>query len=349
MSKHIVLNCGYGNGPYLRSAEIALATANALNGDWKIIVPLLYGEKQRRIMHEEFGDEPRFIWDEEFGQLHRSVFFSGEPYANFLAQWTENVESVSTQTNDYLADTYGDSIAMEISRAPLLNLSTKRKYFNSFSRTSDILQAALAVAEIAIGNMVLASATEKMRILEESYDAHFISIPGTFEPRPSDIAIPPSTKPKSFSEDIEPGVYVTCSGIPNVTSLQEIADSFGLPIYTNDNEKISGATRLPPSALSSRQIVAHIARSGWGAVWSSLLTETPLITPTYDTDDDPEIFFNNRRITELGIGAVWKNQTSEEVAAMRPVISAYKNTLTEQFGGMSGAELAAEKIAALEV
>lgn len=349
MKQYIVLNCGYGNGPYLRATEIALAVTKQIPGEWGIVVPHVYGDRQHRILQEEFGVQRSLILDEQFGSITKKVFFDGTSYAQFLQHWLDHADDISQEARHYLQITYGNDIAMEISRAPLLTLGIDHAYFNSFSRTSDILTASVGNDAIAISDTLLQQAVNKMKELEDAFRAYFISVPGTFAPKDGDIPIPPTAIEKPWTETIERGVYVTTSGIPNTESLTQITEALQMPVYTNNAAKIPGALELPPSALASEHIVAHIARAGWGAIWSSILTETPLITLPYSSTDDPEIYFNNGRIAELGIGAVWNGQSVKLVESMKSDVCAYKSALLEQFDGKKGAEIAAEKIATLEV
>jgi len=348
MTKVIIINCGYGNGPYLRATEIALAVTKLLNEEWKIVVPHVYGDRQARIMKEEFGDHPSITLDPTLGALLKTLFFDGTSYSAFLTHWLTHVDEVSTSMCNYIKSTYGN-IYTEISRAPLAMLGAQHSYYNSFSRTSQILQRSIGNDAIAIEDTLLTQAAKKMKHLEDGYDEHFISIPGTFAPESNDIPIPPSANTKTWSDDLELGVYVTVSGIPNVDSLTQITDALGVPVYTNDASKIPNGIELPPEILMSKKIVAHIARAGWGAAWSSLLSETPLITLPYTSTDDPEIYFNNIRIQEIGVGTVWNNQTLEDIYDMQSSVSSYKTMLNEQFEGKNGATIAAEKIATLAV
>ena len=81
--RYIVTNFAYGTGPYLRTTELAIAVNNRLQRLGKerlgIIVPLVYGEKQIRVMREEFGEHQKafpgeILFDEALGDIIRSVF-----------------------------------------------------------------------------------------------------------------------------------------------------------------------------------------------------------------------------------------------------------------------------------
>lgn len=343
----IVCNPSYGNNPYIRTTEMALMLSDKLGGDIAVVVPHVYGARQRRILLEEFGNDRRILLDEKFGSILRSLFFDGNVYEEYLIQWMTSVDHVSQEASAYLHQSY--DILCEISRSPLVRLGIEPAYYHAWSRTSDVLKRAIAEPNITINASVLSAAAKKFRELESPYHLHLISIPGTFDPREGDAVIPlAASLPLEGEQDPREGVYITVSGIPDVASLQTIADRTGLPLFASDTAKIHGATQAHPGMLQNGKIVAHIARAGWGAIGTSIMTGTPIIAPEYQAHEDPEIFFNLRRMEELGLGIVFRNQTSTElmqaIEALRPSIHALRRGLLKRFGGMDGADVGAEII-----
>jgi len=343
----IVCNPCYGNNPYIRTAEMALKLSDKLGGKVFVVIPHIYGEQQKRILTEEFGHDARVILDEEFGSILRSVFFEGDSYKQFLQQWLNTVDDASNKAMTHLKKTY--DIVCEISRSPLLDLGITPAFYNSWSRISDVLERAIGEPAIALDHELLTTASKKMRALESHYSAHFISVPGTFEPNKNDIAIPLSTS-TLISDDqvVERGVYVTVSGIPHVESLQTIADALNVKIYSSDSSKIRGSQHALPGILKHSQIVAHIARAGWGAIGKSIATGVPLIVQPYQKNEDPEIYFNIQRIEELGLGVQFSGQNSDELLkileGLRPRIQEYKESLLRRFGTLDGASIAVESM-----
>ena len=76
--KYIILNFSSGFGPFLRTTELAVAVNNLLaeklGQRLGIIVPLVYGERQKNIMLEMFGDiinrwPAELVLAEELGDL----------------------------------------------------------------------------------------------------------------------------------------------------------------------------------------------------------------------------------------------------------------------------------------
>lgn len=342
----IICNPSYGNNPYLRTAEMALELRTKLGEEVSVVVPDLYGDKQRRILREEFGDVP-IIVDSTFGTILSTVCFDGTSFTVFLGRWLSGVDSASAAAKKHLEETY--DIVCEISRAPLLELGITPAYYNSWSRLSELYKRA-AEEDVGIDPALLKKASKRMERIEAGYRMHLVNVPGTFDPGPDDIAIPLSAPLSLIEKDPGgSGVYVTTSGIPQTASLQHIAECFGVAIYANDPSRLPGAHKAHPSILASGKMTAHIARAGWGSIWTSILTETPIVTPAYVKDEDPEIFFNNARIQELGLGTVFADQSGEElmeeVQRLRPRITAYKQTLLKQFGTLEGSKVAADHIA----
>ena len=332
----IICNPGYGNGPYLRCTELALAVRKDLGRPFPIVMPLLYGEKQKRILCEEIGDID-IIFDETLGELITSIAYDGKNYDAFLQEWNANVDSINAKAAEHIRNTYSD-VAMEVARSPLLNFGIHPAYCLLFARTSDILKQTK-------GN---ASATIRMRELEDHFAMRFVTEPGTFATHDvTDTPVPMTASLKHDDTDVQtPSMYVTASGIPKNKMVQQII----LPCFTNMPERIPGSAYASPHVLRNPNIVLHIARSGWGSVWMSLLSETPLVTPPYHTGDDPEIALNNKRIVELGIGIIYAGQNAEELLRLtepcKQRIHAYKEELLARFGTLDGAGEAARHIAA---
>lgn len=345
--KTIICNPSYGNNPYIRTTEMALAWSDKLGGNISVVVPHVYGEKQARILREHFGEDQRLILDETFGAMLRKVFFDGTSYSAFLRQWMEQVDDVSKEAQEYLHSTY--DIQCEIARAPLLDLGITPAFYNSWSRVSRIARRAIREPLINLDRTLLEQAAARMEALETRYALHMISVPGTFEPAMTDIPIPLRlATPEPSDDTVNRGIYVTVSGIPKVSSLLCIVDHLRMKTYTNDSSRIHGAVHASPGILWKPEIIAHIARAGWGSAGMSLASGTPLILPPYENDEDPEIFFNIRRIEELGLGIAFTGQTPNEllnaIEELRPRIVAYRQELLQRFGTMNGAQVATEKI-----
>lgn len=365
--RYIVINISYGNGPYLRMTELAIALNNILerNGQERrqIIVPLLYGSRQSRIMEEELGplmtqhaNDVRL--DEDLGNLFSPLLYAHETYGTYLERWLQKIDNTEKEIATYLRKTYGTSIDIELNRAPRVLLGTgATSYLVSFASTAEILERAQRTREIPIDTDLLQRCSKKMRAIEESSRIHFLSTPGTFTWDQSrhaflrnEVATPPTIRPPHPpTGTLEEGIYVTITGIPGLERLYESAQRIGLHIYTNDPLQIPGSKHLSPAFIGHSSIRLHIARAGWSSIWLSLLTETPFVALPFDPDDDPEIFFNNLCIEKLGIGTVYNGQSLDSLlitaAELQKNMDRERKNLLKRFQTLDGLNAVAQWIA----
>lgn len=333
--KFIVTNFAYGTGPYLRTTELALDFNNELerNGQEKlgIIVPLVYGEKQRKVMTEEFGStiKNEIIFDEKLGKILGSVFYSGAlSYEAYLKSWVENCRAVSEEARDYLKKAYGDGIVVELARSPRIRYDVAPAYFTSFAYLTEILSFSKDIRAIRADRGFLERGAVIADWVESVYRLHAIAYPGTFSyaqnyrsSRETEALVPPLAKlSKQRPGAIQKGILVTKTGIPGLDRIYSAAKDFGLKIY--GNEAIA--------SIADKGILFHFARSGFGSVWLSMLANKLLLVPDFDAGDDPEIYFNNIAVEKLGIGVVYRGQLLEEILALAPKIKENSKKLCEE-------------------
>jgi len=363
MSSYIVTNFAYGTGPYIRITELAFAVNDYLGKEGhkplQIILPHIYGHKQRRILIEEFGDRVKseeVIFDSDLGSLFRQTFYENESYEKYLGRWVNDHCQWETEINSYLNSTYGEEIAFEISRSPRISLSISPAYFTSFGSLSEILDRSRRNPDIDIANKVLRTASDAFSQIESQYDRKFISEPGTFQAKKETTSyaaferVPPfSSPPKKIPEpDHGAGIYVTVTGIPGLDRLYLDVAVNDYHIYTNDESTIFDATEAPPWIVGHEEIKWHVARSGWGSVWLSIFTETPLLIPEWKSGDDPEIYYNNRRLEDLGIAQIYTGQSLEELHQFRSDcidnMRKLKQDIRQAHGTLDGVDLVAKDI-----
>lgn len=362
VNKYIITNFIYGTGPFLRTTEIAIAVNNQLEKPYGVIVPWVMGEKQKKIMLEEFPEHADNIFlDKQLGDILNTVFYNEKGYEESLRMWVENYEEKSQQAQTYLkgvlhtetlsgkkVEINGKDIEIEINRSPRIKFGIEKSFGVTFGYTSEILKKVLDIPKdvISVDRALVRKAIPISEELEKN-KLTFVSYPGTFSYLNQEkcIEIPPTiTVPAINQEKFEQGVYVIVSGIPGLDDLYKKVKKLGLKLYSNDPEKISGSTKLSPHVIGNPNIVAQFARSGWGSVYLSLLVGTPLIVPEYDPKDDPEIYFNNKCIEALGLGIVYKNQSIEEIQSLKKGIAEFNKTLKEKFGTHNGADYCAKLI-----
>ncbi|MDP3735399.1 MAG: hypothetical protein Q8R39_03160 [bacterium] len=205
--QYIVTNFAYGTGPYLHTTELAIAFNDELERRGRersaIIVPLVYGERQRAVMREEFASFLRarpeeIVLDENLGMMLREIFYDGTAdYAVSLARWIERVRDTAARAHEHLSGTFavhafdgtervvdGRQIIIEMSRSPRLRFDIAPAYSTTFGFLSDIFTRALREppGAIAIPADVLQQGIESAEWVEQGQRMHAVGFPGTFTP-----------------------------------------------------------------------------------------------------------------------------------------------------------------------
>ncbi|MDB5189496.1 MAG: hypothetical protein JWL82_453 [Parcubacteria group bacterium] len=373
---YIVTNFAYGFGPFLRTTELALAV-NAQRKErgqeeLGILVPWVYGEKQKKIMLEEFADHADSIFlDEMLGTILKQVFYADSTYEAALAVWVADYERVSMEAKTHLSTSFaveslsgkpstieGKDIALELARAPRISYGVAPVYGATFGNISDILKATVEVSTsfISADRELIKQAIPISEALEASQTMVGAAEPGTFSyvperiPLLNEVAIPPTIRaPHGYEGDsLTPGIFVTITGIPGLERLYKEAEALGLTVYSNDPERMPGSVKASPDCIASDAIELHFARSGWGSIWGSMLLGKAIIVPEFDPADDPEIFFNNECVERLGLGIVYRGQPLPELIkaakALQPGIQARNQELRTRFGTLDGNEYMARLI-----
>lgn len=380
--RYIVTNFAYGTGPYLRTTELAIAVNNRFQELGKerlgIVVPLVYGEKQKRVMQEEFREHQKLfpgeiLLDEALGDVLRGVFYGDNTYEDALRLWVENGDLKNHEAEKHLNgllalfdldgnpfSVRGQEIAMELNRAPRISYHVAPSYYTTFGYISEILERVLGVSEadISVDRRLVKEAALRASALEQEQVMHFLAEPGTFSflPHrtaryPTEILSPPISRPPRPNTDaIAEGIYVTITGIPGLERLYGEAQKLGLRLYSNDSDAVRGSEKLLPHVVPNPNIKLQFARSGWGSVWLSMLSGAPFVAPAFDPADDPEIYFNNICIEKLGLGIMYRGQPLAdlllEAERLRPGILRFREMLMAKFGTFDGNAYSAERIVA---
>ncbi len=374
-----VTNFAYGTGPYLRTTELLIAFNDALElrGKKRIsfVVPLVYGDRQKQVMREEFSAHAEkhpeeVLLDAHFGAVLKSIFYGDSTYEDALKKWVAHMEDVSSEARDHLRGVFevetldgikkninGNDIVIELNRSPRIRLDIAPAYSTSFGYISEILEESKKAGReaVAVPSALLQKGAEVARVIEESqkinataYPATFSSFPGYNPQYKNEILVPPITSlPHGDSGGIsEEGIYVTITGIPGLERLYEEARKIGLNLYSNDTNSVKGSVKALPHVVPNKKIVFQFARSGWGSVWLSLFSETPIVVPEHDPNDDPEIFFNNRAVEALGVGMVYRGEPLSEILKkcgdMRVNCMRAKENIFAHFGMFDGNKKCAE-------
>ena len=357
----ILTSFAYGTGPYLRTTEWALAVAEILEKQGKpkhrVIVPLVYDDKQKIILEEALGARMEdVILDKTYGALLAPLFYGKESYAAYLERWIDLVDTQSMLIREHLQKTYGDAIAIELHRSPRLKIGIAPAFALTFGWQTDILMQAKGNPEIEISEALLDQAISKFQSIEQSFQNCFLTDPGTFSyndqsqiiNRKSQIVPPTIPSPLPTTSPMEKGIYVTVTGIPGLERLFTDAKTLGMTIYSNDPGALPEAKKALPNIIGNPAIKLHFARSGWSSVWLSLLTDTPFVAAPWDPKDDPEIYFNNRCIEALGIGTVYRGQFLEELLnngqKQESTMKTLRAELKKKYGTLDGTSVAARAV-----
>ena len=111
INKFIVTNFAYGTGPYLRTTELVLAINEELESQGRerfgIIAPWVYGEKQKRIMLEEFSAANQqypgeILLCSRLGEILKTIFYGDNTYQQALEIWADKFNEVNSAATDYL-------------------------------------------------------------------------------------------------------------------------------------------------------------------------------------------------------------------------------------------------------
>ena len=347
----------------MRTTELAFAFNDELEKRGckrlKIIVPLVYGDKQKTIMAEEFSaymaeHSAEIILDVGLGKILKKVFYEGKSFSDYLNTWVKKAGIVSTEANKYLRAKYGKNIKVELNRSPRISYDVASSYFTSFGYIGEILEKTANIGSLKIPAAILDPAVKQADLIEKKQKIHCLAFPGTFsylnnrkKRYRTELEVPPLITPllpKSRKEG--KGIFVTVSGIPGLEKLYSAASKLGLRVYSNDPDVIPGSIKTSPKVIVGGDILLHFARAGWNSVWLSLFSETPLIIPDFDPSDDPEIYFNNISIQKLGMGIVYRGQTVEELLGAYKKVKnknlAIKKGIINRWGTFDGTKYCAK-------
>lgn len=380
--KYIVTNFAYGTGPYLRTTELAIAFNDELEkrgmARMPVIIPHVYGEKQRAIMLEDFGVHAathpgELLLDAKLGAFLKSIFYTGaKRYAETLALWVRDAGSVSQAIHQHLSGTVevetlagekisvqGGDIALELNRSPRVRYDVAPSYSTTFGYIAEILERAQTVPPdvINIDRDLLQKGAALADSIEGRQTMNLMAYPATFSWRKDyaprytgEILVPPITDlPKVDDRPMDQGIFVTITGIEGLERLYEEARGLGLKLYSNDPNAVAGSVKALPSVIPNPAIKFQFARAGWGSLWLSMFCGTPILVPRFDPSDDPEVYFNNEALQGLGFGMVYKGQPLGDILASAPQLRGNSQAvcidIRGRFGTLNGNEVCARLFA----
>ncbi|MDE1861068.1 MAG: hypothetical protein KGH72_05140 [Candidatus Micrarchaeota archaeon] len=313
-------------------------------GHVRILVPLMYGERQLKILSEEQHEDPFAIYlDEGFGKMLREVVFENGDFAQHLSRLNSRFDAVSgLVSNRFAIDAppiearslgtgstvwiYPSDVIATIDTAARIPVPAPKRYFAFPTLTSEILaEAQEQPGCLGFSRVDMEKVRARMAEMEAGYSQVFIPEVNSLSFKYADDlsgqptviegrsrVYTPATKaevaPTSGNVDI-PGIYAMFSGTKatreqNLALVSHLRES-GIAVYMPEWETtVQGAIPISPSVLPYRNIMAIFGRSGWGTGWQAQNLAKPWLVTPYHAGDDPEICFNNMTIEALGIGKV---------------------------------------------
>ncbi len=385
----LLVNPVHGNEPYILGTKIAIEVSKKLKAQGlpqpEIIVPLLYGDRQKRILLEVLGEDAELVhMDEQFGELLKPIVFGSNNFSGYIQQLTEHYDDVQKLIDERFSGNFevghlmsdqrtefaSQNVVASIDAGSRTLVNAPLRYFAFPALLSEVLLAAKkkGLEFSGISDADLGALIEKMLRAESQYAQVFIPQVNTFSyehaddlsQQPEEVngrsriytpAMKPEIQPISSPGFDQPGVFVmysgTDSGIALTEKVAEAAREAGLGVYTNQDVN-------PSEVMREKNVKAIFGRSGWGTGWQAINLAKPWIVNPYETNDDPEIYFNNLTIEALKLGRVLQttdlspeklHQIMGELSQFSPGLLALRERIKEEFGTLDGIDYIAEQIA----
>ncbi len=365
----MITTFAHGNGPYSRIIDLGLAINERLDERLPIIVPLVYGDRQKKIISESFGENDLILFDEFYGDILNELFFKKGHYQRSLEFLLENQPRLEEKLRDYLSGTLrthtfdgrevlvnGDDVAFEISHNPRVATGYEKSFHTTIGFFSEILTKTIFeglgfCTELLKGVRGIVGKIEDDKTLHFMPEPFVFSYDGLRKRWKDEIFTPPFIHiPKESDEGVSEGMYVMLTGIDGLKSLFEGVHKFGMKLYCPPFVNLEDAdNNHTPEFIVNPNIRYQFARTGWSSVWLSHMTETPLITPAYSEGDDPEIYFNEKTVKALKIATIFDGlQKPEEILvradSLRPNLELVNKRLIDNYGTLDGVDYTARII-----
>lgn len=339
----LFLNPGHGNEPYILATAIGREVSKKFRGAGMeqplLVTPLLYGDRQKRILLEENPNDADLIhYDEQAGEILQQIMFGAGDFKTHLTQVNTHYDEVDRMLNQRYGVS-GDSVTtralvgdQEVQISPKniigaidvgnrVSLRTPHRYFAFPEILSRVLNESMRHPELGFSESDMKKLANRMMKVEAAYSEIFIPWVSTFsyqhagdlEQQPDVIngrsrMYTPAMKAniERTEGEVNPGVYIMFSGTGSAVdankALVQAAHDAGVKAYSPPWETIEGTQKMPPTVMADRNMMAVWGRSGWGTGWQAMQLELPWLVAPYQQADDPEIFFNNMTIEALRLG-----------------------------------------------
>ena len=104
---------------------------------------------------------------------------------------------------------------------------------------------------------------------------------------------------------------------------------------------------MPSKSWGNSNIVAVLARGGWGTIWQAIVNQKPIGVLEASPEDDPEIFHNARSVHDARIGTIINSNVEPLIGALPRYLSAIQEQLEldkKNFGKIDGIEFTSSRL-----
>lgn len=347
--KTLFANLAHGNEPYILAATIGSALGDT-------IIPLLYPEKQESILKRWIGNSENIYLDEGSGRILSRITFRGN-YRDYFGRVLTNGKNVVSDLSDYLRDFEAVSLAGKRKRFSRPDIELNVGFPIILPNIKSFYIFPGPISEYARSSPVnveeLDEFVELAKEAEAKHEIIFIPAVNSFsyknrKPVEREVSTPPLKRKGSHESPIEKGIFATLPGsLVLENELKETVEKSKMKIYHLPQDNLPGEVVNTHEIIFNPNIVAVLARAGWGTLWMCQAAEKPIIAPAWKPTDDPEIYHNNKTVEALGLGVVYEKFSEDiirDAATKTGKIKSLNKQLFKTFGTLDGITFVQEKI-----
>lgn len=347
--KTIFVNIAHGNEPYILGGSIGY-------GLGEVIIPNIYKNRQLEILKRWVGNNPGVYLDDVSGSIIDKILFHGD-YADYISRVVANKKTVENELDYHLKDFEAVSLTGKRKRFRKIDIeinagspiSTRYRSFYVFPGLHSEY-ASNSIIKYENVDSFVASVKET----EERQQKIFIPKINSFSyfdraPVKNEISTPPLKSKSTNNQKIERGILVSLPGsMVMAKELIEASKSSEVTIYhmAQDN-RLPGFVTDNHEIIFNPNIMAVLARSGWGTLWLCQVAEKPIMCPIWKSTDDPEIYHNNITVEKFGLGVIYEKFNSDvlrKALSKADSIKRLNESLYDEFGTLDGIRFVQEKI-----
>jgi len=331
----IYVNPCHGNEPYILGTLIAYNAREKSGKKPLIVIPHMYGERQRKIISEELKISPEefaahnICLDEKLGQMHKQLLFSSNDFKGHLETAIKNQEAAQKAVTEHLKNNYGH-VYFEVNIASRVTSGATRTYFAFPVIISELLERTVQEKELSktFSAELLEPMIGIMKKVERSISMFFIPQYHTFsfdenrKPHEHEIATPPlKPVPKKSTEELHKNsMFCMLSGtdseiqnvLKNAAKFKEIGYHIIVPPSAKDADAPKEyERRILQDIISNKNLVKVMGRPGWGTLWLCQVGGKDFLPTSYTEGDDPEIYFNHKTLAKLPIALATARQEKD--------------------------------------